>query len=238
MVEGHGIVQHPQLLYGAKGADAMVATKGWDLMRFTETQYLLWFDVACTVLFACLASFPRLTGTDNIKSMEPVRNNLLVWKHENCIHVWPKRKRMHGICLQQMAHVVVSGLQYRNNCVPVALRPHITASIGSIGELPDVGSTWSEAIGQIVTSLFGELLGGLLEVILFDIDITWYWYHIKSYLLRGLSVLATLFFLTNWAYVMALMMHTHFGASVLWRLFCSPLFLPVGQWVPFPGSSS
>ncbi len=51
-----------QLLYGRKGVDALVATKGWDLMRFSETQWLLWFDVAMTILFACLASYPRVTG--------------------------------------------------------------------------------------------------------------------------------------------------------------------------------
>lgn len=51
-----------QLLYGRKAVDTLAATKGWDLIRFTETQYLLWFDVAVTLLFACLASFPRITG--------------------------------------------------------------------------------------------------------------------------------------------------------------------------------
>lgn len=87
-------------------------------------------------------------------------------------------------------------------CQPTYFKP----TPGAIGVLPDLGGTWSEAFGQILTSLFGELLGGLLEVVLFDIDITWYWYHIKSYLFRGMAIMATLFFCTNWAYVMAVVM--------------------------------
>lgn len=62
-----------QLLYGGKALDAMVATKGWDLIRFTENQYLLWFDVAVTVLFACLASFPRVTGAMHFVPMFCIR---------------------------------------------------------------------------------------------------------------------------------------------------------------------
>lgn len=69
---------------------------------------------------------------------------------------------------------------------------------------PDLVGTWGEAIGQIATSLFGELLGGLLEVVLFEIDIVWYQYHIKSYLFRGMVVMATCFFVSNWAYVLVM----------------------------------
>lgn len=102
---------------------------------------------------------------------------------------------------------------------------------------PDLGSQWSQAFGQIITSLFGEILGGLLEVVLFDIDIVWYWYHTKSYLFRGMLIMTTLFFATNWAYVDVFVNMCSSVAPICFhpRIDCTQAHrLPDGHFLPQP----
>ncbi len=95
--------------------------------------------------------------------------------------------------------------------------------------LPDLQSQWSQAFGQIFTSLLGEVLGGMLEVILFDIDIKWYWYHTKSYLFRGMLVFSVLFFVTNWSYVGGCWWRGCFVVFVVYRWFMGPVVPPRSQ---------